>query len=426
MSVTHGSRWRSMGRAAAWMVGLAAVGAAGASSSCTRRQVVDSVVDATMTSAYRADPLDATAASPAARGHGGRLLLAGDLHCHVSPPDDPSHVSRGVAETVELARDERLDFVMLTPHVASRFFQDAGERAEVVAAQRRLAAALDRAGTGGVLFVRGFEYTDYRYGHVGAGLVDLERVLADVPVDVARRHPARFFEAIAARGGVIVVNHPLVTPLDSMISMARADLSWRPWTARGPFPPEIRAANRLAHGFEAYNLTATHLRDRWLVGDTERTLRGTLARLDREIVTQRRRIAPVGGSDSHSSHLRATTFVLADSRTEAGVREALRAGRVCVRSPEACSLEARVSAESPWLGLGDAIEAAGATGAAAPPTTIEARATGEDVELYLDGATVGTPASGEPVRFAVPPRCSVLRARVGEGFSAPIYVNCGF
>src|SRR5688572_19396516 len=94
------------------------------------------VVDATMSSAHRAEtpyrvsPLGTGRAAPAAPQR--YELLAGDLHCHISPPDHPPHVTRGAAETVELAHNEGLDFVMLTPHVGSRFFQEASHRAHVV------------------------------------------------------------------------------------------------------------------------------------------------------------------------------------------------------------------------------------------------------------------------------------------------------
>ena len=56
-----------------------------------------------------------------------------------------------------------------------------------------------------------------------------------------------------------------------------------------------------------------------------------------------RRLIPVGGSDSHTHHLRATTFLLSRGRGEAEIRDALVSGRVCVRGPEACS-----SARTRW------------------------------------------------------------------------------
>lgn len=396
-----------------------------AGSACTRQGLTDGAIDTVMSSAHRAPPQVGTTTIPIPTRARGKalLLLAGDLHTHVSPPDHPSHVSRGVAETIDLAQEEGLDFVVLTPHIAARFFVDQGERAAVIAQQAALREELARYPSGKTLFIPGFEYTDHRHGHVGGGFADLEKVLAAVPAREARKNPERFFERYVAEGGFLIVNHPLVTPIDSFIAIARADLSWRPWTAPGTFPAEIRAVSRLAQGYEAFNLTATHLRDRYLLGDTERTLRGTLARLDQEIVGQRRRLIPVGGSDSHSAHLRATTFVLSESRTQAGIRDALRAGRVCVRSPGACSLEVRAiggedsSPAAGWHGVGGSVSA----------PAVLARAIGEEIEIVVNGQTVARPDSGVAASLSVDPAvCSVVRARVDEGFSAPIYVNCPF
>jgi hypothetical protein len=261
------------------------------------------------------------------------------------------------------------------------------------------------------------EYTDHRYGHLGAAFADLEQVLNDVPVAEADRHPERFFESFVAHGGVLVFNHPFVTPLDSFLSIARADLSFRPFVSSGPFPPEIRAAERLGQGIEAFNLVVTQLRDRYLLNDTQRSLEQTLAFVDREVPARRRRLVPVGGSDSHAHFLRATTFLLSRGRGESAIRDALLAGRTCVRSPEACSLEARPEGGA-FGPVGSSIRGV---------RTIEAKAHGDDIELFLDGRSIEFPPSDVAVQIPVDERrCSLLRARVGEGYSAPIYVNCPF
>src|SRR5262249_50175913 len=141
----------------------------------------------------------------------------------------------------------------------------------------------------------------------------------------------------------------------SVFAMARADLSWRPWTRKMNIPREIETIDRLAQAFEAYNLTASHLRDRFLLLDPDATLRATMARLDREVSVQHRRMTAVGGSDSHEMHLRATSFVLAETRTEAGIRDVIVAGRTCVRDPAACSLVAHTS-DRVEIAIGDAID----------------------------------------------------------------------
>ncbi|MFT3770259.1 MAG: hypothetical protein QM820_32930 [Minicystis sp.] len=395
---------------ACFSVALAAFAAALASTGCN----VHAIERLAMASAFRPDPAwRAHVKKPLA---GDRYaLLAGDMHCHVSPPDGDYDVTRSPAETVALAREEGLDFVILTPHLPGRFYLDPDLRDRASAAHAAMRAAFAEARD--TIFVPGFEYTDYHYGHVSASFADLGRVLAAVPVDVARAHPERFFEAWVADGGVLVVNHPLVTPLQSRFAAARADMSFRPWTSTAPVPPEITAVARLAAGYEAYNAAVSHMRDGFLLDDADLGLRGVLGRLDQEIAAAGRRIAPVGGSDSHTGYLRATTFVLAEARTEAAVREAILAGRVCVRSPEACSLEARAPGGS-WVTVGGSVRGGPA---------IEVRASGGSIVIHRDGKPVALPGSGEIARVDVPAdRCALLRARVGEGWSAPIYVNCTF
>jgi len=82
----------------------------------------------------------------------------------------------------------------------------------------RLRRALAESEVGRTLFVPGFEYTDSRYGHVGSSFADLAKVLAEVSVEAAQAAPERFFEQWVADGGVLVVNHPLVTPVDSIFA----------------------------------------------------------------------------------------------------------------------------------------------------------------------------------------------------------------
>jgi hypothetical protein len=386
-------------------------------SGCGARPVSHHLLDALMAGAHRPAPFEEPVfAEPDAFGR-RFVLLSGDLHCHVRPPDSPRHVSRGLAETIALSRAEGLDFVVLTPHVPALFFQTEEERGEVVAELTALKNSLPPPRLGHPLFIVGFEYTDHSYGHVGAGFADLAEVLAAVPEEEALAHPGRFFEEWTRRGGILVINHPLLTPLDSLLGRAKWNLSWRPFTESGPFPDEILAVGRLAQTYEAYNLAVSELRDRYLLGNTVKTLEETFARIDREIVAHGRPMTPVGGSDSHSGHLRAATFVLSHGRTTEAIREAIGAGRVCVRDPAACSFSAR-AANGRWLPPGGSIH---------DVDRVWARAQGEDVEIFANGVAFRPSAPGEPV--AVPlerGRCAVIRARVGKGYAAPIYANCPF
>jgi hypothetical protein len=89
------------------------------------------MVDFAMMSAYRPP------SAPHSRA--GFLVLAGDTHCHIRPPDAAWHVDRGLHETLTLAKQEHLDFVILTPHVRARFFQNTNERDAAIEGQRDLA-----------------------------------------------------------------------------------------------------------------------------------------------------------------------------------------------------------------------------------------------------------------------------------------------
>ncbi|MBF5066380.1 hypothetical protein G6O45_24460, partial [Salmonella enterica subsp. enterica serovar Istanbul] len=63
-----------------------------------------------------------------------------------------------------------------------------------------------------LVVIPGFEYTDYRYGHVGASFADPSEVLAGLSAEEAQANPERFFEMWVARGGILTVNHPVNRP----------------------------------------------------------------------------------------------------------------------------------------------------------------------------------------------------------------------
>lgn len=378
------------------------------STACTR-PTSHYFVDALMSSAHRPSRLDSNPSK--------YEILSGDLHCHVTPPDAPFHVSRTLAETISLARSEQLDFVVLTPHLRARFFLDAESRELAASALSHLEHELSQLDHAGMVVLVGFEYTDFEYGHVGAAFANLNDVLAHLPVEQAQRNPGAFFETYVAHQGLLFINHPLVTSLDSSIEMAGADLSWRPLTTPGLYPGEIVAADRLALGFEAFNLTVFELRDRFLLSDPHTSLRRTLTRLDQEILSRHRHLIPVGGSDSHSDHLRAATFVLAERKSPEAIRQAMLAGRVCVRDPAACTFEAREPGGS-WKPIGSSFQNV---------DQLEVRAQGNDAYFIVDGSLVYHGSARKTMRVRVNKgRCSLLRAQVDEGYSAPIYANCAF
>lgn len=344
------------------------------------------------------------------------VLLAGDLHCHIRPPDWADHVARGLPETLALARAEGLDFVSLVPHTFTDFPSDAKQRSDVTRSLAELRASVEALHADDVIFDLGVEYVDPT-GHVGMVFGDVPAALAAVPQEVAAARPAAFFDAFADAGGTLVIHHPVLTPIHAGLPLASLDISWQPFTGRPPFRPEIAAVDARAQHVEALNLFVSAARDRVALRDAERSTRAVLARLDQEILRRGRRLTPVAGTDSHSFHLRPVLFVLAEERSHAAVRDALRAGRTCVGAPAACTLEARPAGGDGFLPVGAAFTA----------SRVEVRLGGQVNTVLRDGEPVASPARGEVVSVDVPAdRCAVLRAMADGGYSAPIYVNCPF
>lgn len=392
---------RAAGAAAIALLALVQAG-------CTKAELIDLA----MRSAPRAT-------RPEAASMGTYLLLAGDMHTHVLPPDAPWHVARDLPTTVALAREEQLDFVVLTPHVSARFFASPDERAWVRSTQAELRASIARH-AGDVILVPGMEYTDHRYGHVGLAFADIEEVLAEVSLEDAREHPARFFERWSAHGGLMTLNHPVLRGIpDAPFMELRYDIGWRAlFEHPPPLPPEIAWITEHAQTIETLNTSISHLRDQFIIGDVDRTLREGAHLADRVARTQHRRVAPVGGSDSHGRWLRPTTWVLATERTAAGIREALAAGRTCVRGPAACSFAVR-SRGGAWMHVGDALGSNGTR-------SIEARTAGGRASYFVNGAVAASAADGETVSVPVPGTCALVRAVVHGSWSAPIHVDCGW
>jgi hypothetical protein len=382
------------------LLALAALG-------CSRNQLID----VAMGGAQHVRP---------ARGMhvGERLVLSGDMHCHVLPPDAPYHVSRMLADTLALAEKEGLDFVVLTPHVPMRFFMNDDKRSWMLESQQKLRERLAELHPN-LVVIPGFEYTDFRYGHVGMSFADPADALVGLSIADAQANPERFFERWVASGGIVTINHPVNRPLpDVPLSALKADMSWRAFQGR-PTPPEIMWITEHAHAVETFNASITHLRDQFLVGEEDRSLREAAHLVDRTSRQQHRRIAAVGGSDSHGQWLRATTFVLAKERSAAAIREAVVSGRTCVRGPEACSLQARLhlGGEDAWRGVGDAITT--------EASAIDVRASGGDVAYLVNGTIVATGTSDQIVSIPIPTgRCATVRAIVGRSWSSSMYVNC--
>jgi hypothetical protein len=394
-------------RAVLVLAAIATFALATSSLGCTKNQLLDIAMSGTTRPIVSHD-----------QHVGDRLILAGDMHCHVLPPDSAHHVSRELPETLALAKSEGLDFVVLTPHVPARFYMDDEMRGWVLETQAELRARLARLKPE-LLVIPGFEYTDFRNGHLGMAFAEPSEVLEGLTSEEARSSPERFFEMWVARGGILTINHPMNRPLPKApFHELGADMSWRAFRGErsATEAPEIAWITTHATTIETFNSMVSGLRDQLVIGDEERSLREASHVADEVVRTQHRRIASVGGSDSHGSWLRATTFVLAKDRSIDSLRKGIAGARTCVRGPQACTLELRNDGGA-WLGVGDAITTTS--------SSFEARASGDDATFIVNGAHVATGSDGEIVKLTVPTdRCSIVRAIVGRSWSSGIYVNC--
>ena len=256
-----------------------------------------------------------------------RRWFAGDVHMHVSPPDDPNDVVMNVEQIAEAAMTAGLDFVVLTPHLwGSRWgsaFRD------------EWAAMADAANaTAKPTLIPGVEWTTPD-GHFTVAGVDV----------TALRGP--FLAAADAAGAFISVNHPFAVP--TKIPGVRAshfDMSYRAWTER-------RAPAANIDGAEVWNvpLSLANLISR-PGGRTGEERAWT--ELDRVVHEEQRRVTAVGGTDNHRMHVIATTWVLAIDATASSILDALARGATCIGGPEAGTFRAR-GADDHWVRIGESV-----------------------------------------------------------------------
>jgi hypothetical protein len=197
----------------------------------------------------------------------GLRWLAGDLHCHTVHSDGADSIDTVAA----LAAGAGLDFLAVTDH-------------NTVSHHRHLAAASQRVG---VQLIPGQEVTTWR-GHANA--------FGDIGWIDFRQDADRWIADVAARGGLISVNHPLGD-----------DCAWRHPVSGRP-----------------------DLLETWHSGWRNRTDGAPLAYLQAFAPTA----GPVGGSDYHRAGSDAppgspTTWVLTDGDDVLG---GLRAGRTAINA----------------------------------------------------------------------------------------------
>jgi len=313
---------------------------------------------------------------------GSRRWFAGDIHMHVAPPDDASEVRMGIAEVANSAREAKLDFVVLTPHLWP------GRRGAAFDREWRALATTARE-TRAPIMIPGAEWTT-PLGHFTVAGIDITQVGKD------------FLASAHELGAFISVNHPFAVPTKlPAIRASHFDMSYRAWTGNAAAAP--------IDGVEVFNvpLALANLISRpggktgeeraWLEAD----------RLARE---QRHRLTAVGGTDNHAFHVVATTWVFAYEATESAILEALRAGATCIGGPEAGSFRA--------TGDGGISARIGEIVSAAHRITL---AWDGLAQLFIDGIDVGEHLGGFVAATAGLPH--TYRIVVGASRSGFIYSN---
>jgi hypothetical protein len=365
----------------------------------------------------RAD--DAAPPAPGAR------WLVGDLHVHVSPPDEPGHSSLTVAAAIEAARKASLDFIVLTPHDADRTFPDPRGGAAAAVTGQELAAALaseelrrtPAAGDGPprpLIVVSGWEFTRESPGHLGVSFVRVR--------DLAGARDDAKAAAAIAKGALVVVNHPFFRPVESdlpLMKLLKGDRRWRPfcgeakddlawngievWHERSVLVEKLHT--KLAQKFPATQMVTDSLRA-W----DEATKRG------------RRRIVGVGGSDCHGKAPYAILpmpmlSVRVESADEDGLRKGLLAAHVTFGrdgGPAARDFAATSDVAGERASTGDSLRA---------KTEVRLTWSGK-ATLVEDGVRAGE-FDGGAVRKVDPPGSfhSWRIEKPGDAYGNPIYAN---
>jgi hypothetical protein len=350
-------------------------------------------------------------------------LWAGDMNFHISPPEDPKEIRRSLREALELIQRSNLDFVYLTPKIRARFYENPEEFERVRGSWLMVQQTLSSLNEPHPLLMMGAQYFDERSGSVSLLHVDIPKILTEVSRDELKTSPAAFLNLVALRGGILIINHPLATPLpvpvDTALRYASRDHSWRPMTRPGSeYPKDIIAANNIYDGMQAYSIPVSVWRDQYVLENPTKSLSDVETRLAQESVRKQRRLVAMGGSDSRGGIIRATTFIAAPERTPEALRRAILHGRVCVRSPTPCGL--RVYADDQGgsaFGVGDALVA---------ERTVQFRwGDDESGDLYRNGERLGT-FEGTTTQAASRGECHIYQLYLNNGYSGPVYVNCPF
>jgi hypothetical protein len=356
--------------------------------------------------ALLAGPRLAAAAQGIPRGS----WLAGDLHCHTvlshdvwgGPGDDNTSPEEAytlgftAAEQIRNAEQRGLDFLALSDH------------------NRLDALRLPDYASSRVTLLPGYEHS-LAGGHAGVfapsvdGLPDVVRDGDGSTAFADDAALARFLDAVHARGGIAVLNHPFYGNEEQGEALA--------WG----YGLEVSA---LFDAVEVWNIGWPARHDVLPFADSDNYV--SLPWWEREIVS-RRHVPAVGGSDSHwraTSELNGpgqpTTWVYARGRSASAVLEGIRAGRtfVAAEPPGLAGPRLLLSAQESWSGGSGAAVPGGSVGSEGPLAVSVRVENGEGSRLRLvsTGMVVGEETVASPSSEhgfdVVLPRAGWLRAEL--------------
>jgi hypothetical protein len=352
-------------------------------------------------------------------------LFAGDMNFHYAPPDDVSEVRRDQKASMELLDKSDLDFVIVTPKLKARFWENPGEMERAYREWQVASQTFNAMGEGHPLLILGAEYFDEQWGSASLIAPEFASILGELQKlsrDQLKTLPGLLFEYVKLQRGLTILNTPLATPLkvplDSPLRYARTDRSWRGFNKGiklADMPKDIQWLHANYNGMEAYSVPVSIWRDKYVLDDPLASVKKVLEMVDKNSLQLNRRLLATAGTDSRGRLVRSTLFVAAQDRSKEKILEGLRAGRICLRSPTACTVRMYING-----GTGVAMHVGGSVSGA---RTVEFSWPGEG-QLYRNGELVDTFVDRTrtlPAQLGV---CEIYRVHVDEGYSGAFYVNC--
>lgn len=341
--------------------------------------------------------------------------LAGDLHCHTvlshdvwgGPTDDNTGFEEAYTlgwspgEQIALAESRGLDFLAITDH----------NRVDAVHAPDYRSDRL--------VLVPGYEHS-LNGGHSNV-LVPDRATLTDVVRDAdgstgfaGDDGAARFLDAVHARGGIASLNHPFYGNPEQ-----GEELAWG-------YGPEVSAR---FDAVEVWNIGWPARHDVLPFADSDNYL--SLPWWEREVLS-RRRVAAVGGSDSHwrataglNGPGQPTTWVYARDRSPGAVLAAIRAGRTFIAAEPPGMGGPRLFLTARERGSSRPFAMVGGTVRARRPLEVRVRVdngSGSRLRLVASGEVLAERAIASPrsrQRFTV-------TLAPGSALRAELYVDRGY